>query len=386
MVKIYEDMWGESMYKVMLIFGTRPEAIKMVPVYNAFMKHKDFQIKVVTTGQHTDLLTQVIDAFSIRVDYDLKIMKEKQGISYIISSILQRLPAVLEKEKPNIILVHGDTSASFAAALAAFNLQIPIAHVEAGLRTRNKYFPFPEEMNRRLTAQIADMHFAPTKQNANNLQNEGILDNIYIVGNTIVDALKLTVGKNYRFHDERLNTLDFSKDKYILVTAHRRENWGANIGELCRVIKDIVYKYPDVRFIWPVHANPIVKEQVYSLCGEVAHITLMEPLNVFDTHNLIAKCYMIVTDSGGIQEESTALGKPVLIFREETERMEAVEVGVARLAGTSYKGIYNGIHDLLENTESYQQMAKSSNVFGDGKTAEYIVEHVRGFLDDKSNS
>lgn len=370
------------MYKVILIFGTRPEAIKMAPVYQAFKASNDFEVKVITTGQHTDLLWQVIDAFDIKVDYDLKIMKEKQGVSYIVSSILERLPEVLEQERPDLVLVHGDTSTSFAAALAAFNLQIPVTHVEAGLRTNNKYFPFPEEMNRRLTGQIADLHFAPTGDNRDNLLTEGICKQVHVVGNTIVDALKLTVKEDYCFKDEVLNQLDFQKNRYILVTAHRRENWGENIGELCRAIKDVAKEYSDVKFIWPVHANPIVREQVTALCKEEENIYLLNPLDVFDTHNLISRCYMIVTDSGGIQEESTALGKPVLIFRAETERMEAVKVGVARLAGVSYEGVMKHVKELLEKEDAYKKMATASDVFGDGRTSEKMVDIVRGYFEN----
>lgn len=373
------------MHKVMLIFGTRPEAIKMAPVYQAFLSHKDFQMKVVTTGQHTDLLNQVIQAFNIHVDYDLKIMKDKQGISYIISSILDRLPEVLEAEKPEMVFVHGDTSTSFAAALAAFNMQIPVAHVEAGLRTNNKYFPFPEEMNRRLTGQIAQLHFAPTMKNEGNLRREGILNHIYVVGNTIVDALRITVKDNYKFNEECLNMMDFKSCRYILVTAHRRENWGQHIGELCQALKNLTKEYENVRFIWPVHANPIVNNQVHELCGDCENIILLKPLDVFDTHNLIAKCHLIVTDSGGIQEESTALGKPVLIFRKETERIEAVDAQVARLIGTSYDGVFMNVKEILNNENLYQRMANASDVFGDGYTSEHIVEYVRRYLDDKSN-
>lgn len=373
------------MDKIILIFGTRPEAIKMAPVYRAFMKNDNFQVKVVITGQHTDLLKQVIDAFDIHVDYDLKIMKEKQGVSYIVSSILDRLPSVLEGEKPDIILVHGDTSTSFAAALAAFNLQIPVAHVEAGLRTNHKYFPFPEEMNRRLTGQIAELHFAPTQQNKKNLSREGIEKNVYVVGNTIVDALKMTVKDGYVFNEPRLNSMNFTTCKYILVTAHRRENWNTHIGELCAAIRDLSFRYDNIKFIWPVHTNPVVKNQVYELCGDSENIILMNPLDVFDTHNLIAKCYMIVTDSGGIQEESTALGKPVLIFREETERMEAVDAKVARLIGTSYEGVFQNVKELLEHEDVYEKMANASNVFGDGNTSKYIIKYVRGFLNDETN-
>lgn len=373
------------MCKVMLVFGTRPEAIKMAPVYHAFAKENDFEVKVVTTGQHTDLLQQVIDAFHIQVDYDLKIMKEKQGVSYIVSSILERLPSVLENEKPDIVLVHGDTSTSFAAALATFNLQIPVGHVEAGLRTNNKYFPFPEEMNRRLTGQIADIHFAPTQMNKENLNREGIIENVYVVGNTIVDAIALTVGKDYIFHNDILNRIDFSSNRYILVTAHRRENWGRNIGMLCQAIKDISEKYKDIRFIWPVHANPVVKNQIYALCETCDNIILMDSLDVFDTHNLIERCYMIVTDSGGIQEEGTALGKPVLVFREETERMEAIAAGVARLIGTSYNGVMQNVEEILDNPNLYEKMAQASDVFGNGTTSSCIVKYVRGFLNGRKN-
>lgn len=370
------------MKKIMLIFGTRPEAIKMAPVYKAFRNEKDFETKVVTTGQHTDLLQQVIEAFHVHVDYDLKIMKEKQGVSYIISSILERLPAVLESEKPDIVLVHGDTSTSFAAALAAFNLQIPIAHVEAGLRTNNKYFPFPEEMNRRLTGQLADIHFAPTKMNQDNLNKEGIYQNVYVVGNTIVDAISYTVKPDYVFRNEALNSIDFQKSKYILVTAHRRENWGENIGMLCRAIKELTARYQNIKFIWPVHANPIVKNQVYELCGNCNDIILMDSLDVFDTHNLINRCYMIVTDSGGIQEEAAALGKPVLVFRKETERKEAVLAGVAKLMGTSYDDVLRHIQEILDDDELYERMAKSSDVFGRGTTSDEIVAYIRGYLND----
>ena len=321
--------------KVMLVFGTRPEAIKMAPLALELKKHDEFETLVCVTAQHREMLDQVMDIFALKADYDLDIMKERQTLIGITCRVLEGLDEVFKKEKPDIVLVHGDTSTSFVAALAAFYNQISVGHVEAGLRTYDKYSPFPEEMNRCLTGRITDIHFSPTVRNRDNLLKEAISsDKIYVTGNTVIDALKTTVKDDYVFEDKTLRNVDFKNKRVITVTAHRRENLGKPLENICNAIKNIVLSNDDVEVVYPVHMNPAVRETVYAIMGDVPGIHLIEPLSVNELHNAMARSYMIMTDSGGIQEEAPALAKPVLVLRRETERPEAVDAGTVKIAGT----------------------------------------------------
>ncbi len=320
--------------KVLTVFGTRPEAIKMAPLALELKKYDEIESIVCVTAQHRQMLDQVLELFNITPDYDLDIMKTRQTLIGITTRILEGLDEVIKKEQPDILLVHGDTSTSFVAGLSAFYNQVKVGHVEAGLRTYDKYSPFPEEMNRQLTGRIADLHFSPTKQNRLNLLKENISDdNIYITGNTVIDALKTTVQENYKFKDNALNTIDFNNRRVIIVTAHRRENLGEPLQNICNALKSIVQEYNDVEIVYPVHLNPAVREVAFDILGNLDRVHLIDPLDVEDLHNAMAKSYMIMTDSGGIQEEAPALAKPVLVLRRETERPEAVEAGTVKIAG-----------------------------------------------------
>lgn len=362
--------------KVMVIFGTRPEAIKMCPLILELKKKKEIDCKVCLTGQHREMLAQVMEAFNIKEDYNLDIMKPKQTLSIITAAILQGLEEILQKEQPHLILVHGDTTTSFVASLAAFYQKIPVGHVEAGLRTNNKYSPYPEEMNRVLTGRIADLHFAPTKGNQENLFKENIVQNVYVTGNTVIDAFKTTVKKEYVFEENQLSSINFEKSKVVLVTAHRRENWGKPLEQICRAIKRIADSCSDVIVVYPVHKNPTVRDTVYDVLDHHNRIMLIEPLNVFDMHNLIARSYMVMTDSGGLQEEAPACGKPVLVMRTETERPEAVAAGTVNLVGIDEDNIYQEGIRLLTDRNEYDRMAHAVNPYGDGHASERIVQRI----------
>lgn len=359
--------------KVMLIFGTRPEAIKMCPLILEINKHRELECIVCLTGQHKEMLQQVMKIFCICEDYNLNIMHKGQTLTTITTSILEKLDPILCKEQPDIILVHGDTTSSFAAALAAFYKKIPVGHVEAGLRTENIYSPYPEEMNRLLTGRIATYHFAPTKNNKNNLNKENICKNVYITGNTVIDSFKTTVKESYRFKNELLNKINFLSHRIIVVTAHRRENLGKPLKNICQAIKRIAQEYADVDFIYPVHMNPVVQDAVYNSLNNIYNVKLIEPLDVLDMHNLLAKCYMVMTDSGGLQEEAPFWGKPVLVLRTETERPEAVESGTVKVIGVCEEDIYRETKLLLENQNEYDAMAHAINPYGDGHASERIV-------------
>lgn len=360
--------------RVMTVFGTRPEAIKMAPLAIELEKNPNIESIVCVTAQHREMLDQVLELFKIKPDYDLDIMKERQSLLGITTRVLEGLDGVMKEAKPDIVLVHGDTTTSFVGALAAFYNQIPVGHVEAGLRTYDKYSPFPEEMNRNLTGRIADMHFSPTVQNRENLIKENIsADNIYITGNTVIDALKTTVREDYTFQNELLNSLDFAKKRVIVVTAHRRENLGEPLENICNAIKSIVEKYSDVEVVYPVHLNPTVRETVFGILGEVEGVHLIDPVSVDDLHNAISRSYMVMTDSGGIQEEAPALAKPVLVLRRETERPEAVAAGTVKLAGVDKDRIIAMSKDLLDNDESYKAMAHAANPYGDGNASQRII-------------
>lgn len=359
------------MKKIMTIFGTRPEAIKMAPLVLEFQKRNNFEVIVCVTGQHREMLNQVLATFNIVPDYNLDIMKEKQSLTDITANILQSIEEVLNKEKPDVVLVHGDTSTTFATALACFYKEIPVGHVEAGLRTHNIYSPYPEEFNRQAVGLFADFHFAATEKAAQNLIEEGKSeDSIYITGNTVIDALKTTVNMTYT-HPE----LDWASDsRLILVTAHRRENMGQPLVNIAKAILNIVEENKDVKVIYPVHLNPKISETINPIIGNHERIHLIEPLEVLDFHNFIDKSYFVMSDSGGIQEEAPSLGKPVLVLRDTTERPEGVEAGTLKLVGTEYEDIIREAQRLLDDSEEYERMSKASNPYGDGHASERIVK------------
>ena len=361
------------MIKVMTIFGTRPEAIKMAPLVKELEGRNEIESIVCVTAQHREMLDQVLTVFNIKPNYDLNIMKQGQTLSEITSRVLQGLEEVIKKEKPNIILVHGDTTTTFAGSLAAFYNQVDIGHVEAGLRTWNKYSPFPEEMNRQMVDRMADMYFAPTEVSRKNLLQENIPEEkIYVTGNTAIDALKTTVKEDY--NNEILNWV--GKDKLILLTAHRRENLGEPMKHIFRAVKRIVEEYPDVKVVYPIHLNPKVREIANEIFKGIDKVRLIEPLEVIDFHNFQNKSYIILTDSGGIQEEAPSLGKPVLVLRDTTERPEGIAAGTLKLVGTNEEKIYIETKKLLDNKEEYNKMSHASNPYGDGFTSKYIVDAI----------
>jgi len=364
------------MINVMTIFGTRPEAIKMAPLVNELKTRKDIRTIVCVTAQHRQMLDQVLAAFNIKPDYDLNIMQEKQTLAGITTKALEGVYDVIMQEKPDVVLVHGDTTTTFAGSLAAFYAQTKVGHVEAGLRTFDKYAPFPEEINRKLTGALTDFHFAPTPTNRNNLLNEAVeAEKIYITGNTVIDALKTTVRKDYIFNDATLKSLDYSK-RIILVTAHRRENWGEPLKNICTALRMVAEKYQDVELVYPVHLNPIVKNTAAEILSGVKNIHLIAPLEVLELHNIMDRCYMVLTDSGGIQEEAPSLGKPVLVLRNETERPEAVVAGTVKIAGTDKNKILKLSYELLDNPDEYNRMAKAVNPYGDGNASRRIADAI----------
>ncbi|MBQ4523919.1 MAG: UDP-N-acetylglucosamine 2-epimerase (non-hydrolyzing) [Lachnospiraceae bacterium] len=362
------------MIKVMSVFGTRPEAIKMCPLVKQFENEEEIESIVCLTGQHREMLQQVIDIFGTKVHYNLDIMQPRQTLTTITTSVLEKMESVLEKEKPDIVLVHGDTTTSFVAALAAFYQKIPVGHVEAGLRTFDKFSPFPEEMNRCLTGRIASLHFAPTENNKTNLENENIKEEVYVTGNTVIDAFSTTVKKEYEYKDEDLKKIDFTGKRCILMTAHRRENLGEPLQNICNAVKRIVMEYPDIEVVYPVHMNPAVRETAQKILGELDRVHLIHPLDVEDMHNLMARSFLVMTDSGGLQEEAPACGVPVLVLRTETERPEAVEAGTVKVVGVEEDAIFENAKTLLTNTEEYEKMAKAVNPYGDGYASERIAK------------
>ena len=363
--------------KVITIFGTRPEAIKMAPLVKELEKRLEIESKVCVTAQHREMLDQVLEYFDIKPDYDLNIMKSKQSLTGITNRVLEGLEEVFEKENPDMVLVHGDTTTTFAGGLAAFYKQIRVGHVEAGLRTFDKYFPFPEEMNRKLTGALADLHFAPTQGSKNNLLREGVNEkDIIVTGNTVIDAMLHTVKENYVFENDELNKIDFKNKKVIMITAHRRENWGEGIENICIALNKIVEENDDAELIYLVHLNPIVKDVVHQKLGNKDRIHLLPPLDTNETHNLMNKSFMVMTDSGGLQEEAPHLGKPVLVLRDVTERPEAVEYGTVKLVGTDVKTIVDEANSLLNDKEAYDKMSKAVNPYGDGKASQRIVASI----------
>lgn len=360
----------------MSVFGTRPEAIKMCPLIKELEKQKEIESIVCLSGQHKEMLQQVIDIFHTKVAYNLDIMKPRQTLTTITTSVLEGMEEVLKKEKPDIVLVHGDTSTSFVTALATFYQQIPVGHVEAGLRTFDKYSPFPEEMNRSLTGRIATLHFAPTQNNKENLEREGIKDYIYVTGNTVIDAFKTTVKKSYSYKEKELAKIDFEAKRCILMTAHRRENLGQPLENICRSVKRIVEEFEDIEVVYPVHMNPVVRDTAQAILGNMDRVHLIHPLDVEDMHNLMARSFLVMTDSGGLQEEAPSCGVPVLVLRTETERPEAVQAGTVKVVGVEEENIYQNAKILLTDKESYQKMAKAVNPYGDGHACERIVSHI----------
>lgn len=357
----------------MVVFGTRPEAIKMCPVILELNKHEVFEVVVCVSGQHREMLEQVLQVFKIVPDYNLDIMQEKQNLYDITINILKRIEKILQQEAPNLVLVHGDTSTSFATTLACFYSHIKVGHIEAGLRTYNIYSPYPEEFNRQAVSLIADYHFAPTEKAKNNLLQEGKNNSsIFVTGNTAIDALKYTVRSNFEHQELKW----IKKDKMILLTAHRRENLGENMEHIFKAVKRIVEEYSDLKIIYPVHMNPVIKEIAYKILGACDRIHIIAPLDVVAFHNLLARSYLVLTDSGGIQEEAPALGKPVLVMRDVTERPEGVEAGTLRMVGTKEESIYKNIKLLIEDKSIYEKMCKAKNPYGDGKAAERIVDII----------
>ena len=362
--------------KVMSVFGTRPEAIKMAPLVKALQANDEIESIVCLTGQHREMLDSVMEIFRLTGDYDLHIMEKRQTLSTITTKTLLGMDEVLDTVKPDLVLVHGDTSTTFAGALAAFYHQVKVGHVEAGLRTWDKYSPFPEEMNRTLVGDIADLHFSPTKANADNLRRESIMGDIFITGNTAIDAMRYTVKNDFTFPTALLNELDFKNRRIIAVTCHRRENYGKPMEDIMHAILEVVDTHPDVEVVYPVHLSPVVRDCVFPLLGGHDRIHLIDPVDVEEMHNLIARCYMVMTDSGGLQEEAPALGKPVLVMRRETERPEAIAAGTAKLAGVEKEEIVRLANELLDDPAAYAGMAKAVNPYGDGHASERIVQAI----------
>lgn len=362
--------------KVMSVFGTRPEAIKMAPLIKELEKRENIESIVCLTGQHREMLMQVLNTFNIEADFNLDIMRPGQTVTTITTDVLSGMENILKDVKPDIMLVHGDTSTSFAGALAAFYAGVRVGHVEAGLRTYDKLSPFPEEMNRQMTSRLADLHFAPTKANRENLKRENVSDNVYVTGNTVIDALSTTVSKNYRFADKVLDAVDFSNAKYILLTAHRRENLGQPLRQICQAVRILAKDNADVKFIYPMHLNPLVRNTAREILGGLDNVILTEPVDVCDMHNLMNRCYMVMTDSGGLQEEAPALGKPVLVLRTETERPEAVTAGTVKIAGVETDTIVGMANTLIRDTAAYSSQAEAVNPYGDGHASARICDAI----------
>lgn len=362
--------------KVMSVFGTRPEAIKMCPLVKELEKHEEIESVVCLTGQHREMLQQVIDIFDINVKYNLDIMQPRQTLTTITTSVLEKIEPVLAEEKPDVVLVHGDTSTSFVTGLAAFYQQIPVGHVEAGLRTFDKYSPFPEEMNRNLTGRIAELHFAPTENNRKNLANENITQNVFVTGNTVIDAFQTTVKSDYQYKDEDVKGIDFTGKRCVLMTAHRRENLGQPLENICHAVKRIVEEFPDIEVIYPVHMNPAVRDTATAILGDMDRVHLIKPLDVEDMHNLMSRSFLVMTDSGGLQEEAPSCGVPVLVLRTETERPEAVEAGTVKVVGVDENIIYESAKTLITDAATYMEMSQAVNPYGDGHASERIVQNI----------
>jgi len=364
--------------KIAMIFGTRPETIKIFPIILEIKKYPHLiDYRIIVSGQHREMLDQMLEIFQINPDYDLDIMEQGQSLSDITKNSLLGIGKILKKERPSIVLVQGDTTTTFAGALAAFYEKIKIGHVEAGLRTNNKYYPFPEEVNRHLTSVLTDLHFAPTKQSCGNLRSEGVKrEDIFISGNTVIDSLLLMIKDNYIFREPLLKDKKIFEKKIILVTMHRRENWGEPLKETCQAINKMIYEHSDISVIFPLHKNPEIRRNVKEILQNKKDILLLDTLDYDDMINLMSKSYILLTDSGGIQEEAPSLGKPVLVLRDETERPEAVEAGAVKLIGTDEKRICREVNTLLNSRDKYMEMSKNINPYGDGKASERIIKKI----------
>ncbi len=362
--------------KVMSVFGTRPDAIKMCPLVKALERDERCESIVCLTAQHREMLDMVLPCFDVKADYDLNIMRKQQSLYTITSDILTSIEAVLKDAQPDIVLVHGDTSTCFTAALSAFYAKIPVGHVEAGLRSFDMYSPYPEEMNRVLVGKLATLHFAPTNRNRDNLLREGVTEGIYVTGNTVIDSMKYTVSDTYTYQNSILQSLDLDAHPHVLLTAHRRENIGQPLENICKAVLDLVNRYPDLRFVYPVHLNPAVREIVYRYLDGHDRIYLIDPTEVTDNHNLMSRCRFVMTDSGGIQEEATAVGVPTLVLRTETERPEAVETGILKLVGVERDDIVKTACELMDDENVYRSMARAENPYGDGFASEKIVDAI----------
>lgn len=362
--------------RVMSIFGTRPEAIKMAPLVQELAGREGFESICCLTGQHRQMLDSVMEIFDLKAQYDLNIMEQRQTLSTITTKTLLGMEAVFEEAKPDLVLVHGDTSTTFSGALAAFYHKIPVGHVEAGLRTYDPYSPYPEEMNRVLVSDIASLHFSPTLANAANLEKEAVRGEIFVTGNTVIDAMKTTVRPDFVFQDPDLNAMDFAGRKVITMTCHRRENYGQPMEDIMVAVRKIVLDNPDVEVVYPVHLSPVVQECAKRNLGDLDRVHLIAPVDVEQMHNLMARSYMIMTDSGGLQEEAPAMGKPVLVMRKETERPEAIAAGTAKLAGVERERIVTLAQELLEDPDAYEAMAKAVNPYGDGNACKRIADAI----------
>lgn len=362
--------------RVMSVFGTRPEAIKMAPLVLELKKYAEIESLCCVTAQHRQMLDSVMEVFDLQADADLNIMAPRQTLSSITSKCITGMDDVLDALKPDLILVHGDTSTTFAGALSAFYHQIPVGHVEAGLRTYDRYSPFPEEMNRKMVGAIAELHFAPTENNRKNLEKENITEGVFVTGNTVIDALKTTVRPDYVFSTEELNTLDYEGKKVILVTCHRRENYGEPMKNIMLALRQIAETYEDVALVYPVHLSPVVRDAVKEYLEGAPRVHLIDPLPADEMHNLMGRCYMVMTDSGGLQEEAPALGKPVLVMRKETERPEAVLAGTVKIAGVEQNTIFQMAAELIESKTAYEAMAHAVNPYGDGEACRRIAEAI----------
>ena len=362
--------------KVMTVFGTRPEAIKMAPLALELADRPEVEAICCVTAQHREMLDSVLNIFRLKPNYDLNIMEPRQTLSTITAKCLNGMDGVLEEARPDLVLVHGDTSTTFAGALAAFYHKIPVGHVEAGLRTWDKWSPYPEEINRRLVGSIADLHFCPTASNRENLAREDIRKNVFITGNTVIDALQTTIVKDFTFSEEILNQLDYVNQKVILVTCHRRENYGQPMTGIMTALRRVADAFPGTELVYPVHLSPVVQEAAHRYLDNHPRIHLTAPLDVREMHNLMARCHLVMTDSGGLQEEAPALGKPVLVLRRETERPEAVTAGTVRLAGVEEEDIFQMASTLLSNHAEYNQMAHAANPYGDGHACRRIADAI----------
>lgn len=362
--------------RVMSVFGTRPEAIKMAPLVQELKKHPEIESICCVTAQHRQMLDAVMEVFHLQADCDLNIMAPRQTLSSITCKCLTGMDEVIDAKKPDLILVHGDTSTTFAGALSAFYHQVPVGHVEAGLRTYDRYSPFPEEMNRKMVGAIATLHFCPTENNRRNLAKENITEGVFVTGNTVIDALKTTVRSDYRFSTEVLNALPYDTKKILLVTCHRRENYGEPMKQIMLALKEIAEKYEDVELVYPVHLSPVVRDAVQAYLAGTPRVHLIDPLPADEMHNLMSRCYMVLTDSGGLQEEAPALGKPVLVLRRETERPEAVAAGTVKIAGVERQTIVSMAGELIESADAYHAMAHAVNPYGDGEACRRIAEAI----------